>query len=160
VEEPNAPLEPLLGVPAARRVALALLTRRDFSCAELRTRLQALGVHPVTIDETIAALREERALDDARFAESYAAGRAARGQGPLRIERELRDRGVAAELIEVALAAAADWAVLASNVRARRFGPEVPEEPAERARQARFLQYRGFSSDHIRLALGPDLDLD
>jgi len=39
-------------------------------------------------------------------------------------------------------------------VRARRFGAEVPADWREKARQARFLQYRGFSADHIRSALG------
>jgi regulatory protein len=36
----------------------------------------------------------------------------------------------------------------------------VPESWPEKARQARFLQYRGFSSDHIRAALGADFDSD
>ena len=48
----------------------------------------------------------------------------------------------------------------AREARIRRFGPEVPLERAQKVRQARFLQYRGFSSDHIRSALGPDFDLD
>jgi regulatory protein len=47
-----------------------------------------------------------------------------------------------------------------TEVRNRKFGPEPPADWPEKARQARFLQYRGFSSDHIRLALGADFDLD
>jgi regulatory protein len=39
-------------------------------------------------------------------------------------------------------------------VRRRRFGPEVPADWKEKGRQSKFLQYRGFSSDHIRFALG------
>jgi regulatory protein len=35
----------------------------------------------------------------------------------------------------------------------RRFGAEVPQDWPERARQSRFLQYRGFSNDHIASAL-------
>ena len=139
---------------------MALLARRDFSSAELHARLESRGFPTQLIEEALAQLRAERVLDDARFAESYATGRAARGQGPVRIEAELRALGVPAELIEAALAGVADWAALARSVRARRFGPSVPDARGLRARQARFLQYRGFSSDHIRLALGPDLDLD
>ena len=37
--------------------------------------------------------------------------------------------------------------------RARKFGPELPKDWKERSRQARFLQYRGFSTDHIRAVL-------
>jgi regulatory protein len=36
----------------------------------------------------------------------------------------------------------------------RRFGEDVPAEWKERARQARFLEYRGFTGDQIREALG------
>ena len=40
------------------------------------------------------------------------------------------------------------------------FGDEPPAEWKERARQARFLQYRGFSADQVRAALGHDIELD
>ena len=53
-----------------------------------------------------------------------------------------------------------DWSAIAREVRRRRFGPKAPADWAEKGRQARFLQYRGFSNDHIRSALGPDLELD
>jgi len=59
-----------------------------------------------------------------------------------------------------ALATGPDWRILASEVRLRKFGTQEPPGWPEKARQARFLQYRGFSSDHIRSALGADLDLD
>jgi regulatory protein len=45
-------------------------------------------------------------------------------------------------------------------VRAKRFGPGIPRDYAERARQARFLQYRGFDSAEIRAALELDGDSD
>ena len=64
------------------------------------------------------------------------------------------------DLVEVALAEGPDWRALVTEVRNRKFGPEPPPDWPEKARQARFLQYRGFSSDHIRLALGADFDLD
>ena len=96
-------------------------------------------------------------------ADAFARYHRARGQGPMRIRRDLEAFGVAAALIEAALATVADWASVARDVRLRRFGPEVPANWAEKGRQARFLQYRGFSNDHIRSALGgseADLALD
>jgi regulatory protein len=45
-------------------------------------------------------------------------------------------------------------------VRVRRFGKTPPASWKERTRQARFLQYRGFSADHIRAATGADPDTD
>ncbi len=101
----------------------------------------------------------EGVLNDARYAEHYVSYHAARGEGPLRIEAELTEFGLAAELIQAALDAGPDWKARARDVRIRRFGPEVPETWPQKAKQGRFLQYRGFSSDHIRAALGPDFEL-
>src|SRR5882757_6787172 len=70
------------------------------------------------------------------------------------------DAAVAAELVEAALAIGPDWRELARAIRVRKFGAEPPAEWTEKTRQARFLQYRGFSSDHIRAATGADFDPD
>ena len=145
---------------AARGAAIALLARRDYASGELRERLQRKGFNAGVVEATIGELTEERALDDARYAGNYVSYSAARGQGPLRIAAELKALEVPSDLIDAALAGGPDWKALALEVRNRKFGPEPPADWPEKARQARFLQYRGFSSDHIRLALGADLDLD
>jgi regulatory protein len=145
---------------AARQAAIALLAKRDYASGELRARLERKGFNAQIVASTIAELAEERALDDARYAENYVRYCTARGQGPLRIAAELRALELSADLIEAALAGGPDWRALAGEVRNRKFGPEPPAGWPEKARQARFLQYRGFSSDHIRLALGSDFDLD
>jgi regulatory protein len=143
---------------AARLAAVALLARRDFATGELAARLQDDG-HPATaVAAAIADLTAGRILDDCRFATQYVAYHAGRGQGPRRITRDLAQRGVAPLHIDTALAAGTDWAALAREVRIRRFGLKPPESWAEKAKQGRFLQYRGFSSDHIRSALGPDFE--
>jgi regulatory protein len=68
---------------------------------------------------------------------------------------------VPAEEIEAGLEdAAQDWAAVARDVRRRRFGVSPPGDYAERARQARFLQYRGFSPEQVRAALGPGDDIE
>jgi regulatory protein len=142
----------------ARPAAVALLARRDFASGELAGRLQADGYSAEAVAAVIADLLAERILDDARFAGHYVAYHAQRGQGPRRIAMDLGTRGVAPAHIEAALAAGPDWAALAREVRTRRFGSTAPETWAEKAKQGRFLQYRGFSSDHIRSALGPDFE--
>jgi regulatory protein len=147
-------------VERARQVAIGLLARRDFASAELQAKLESRGIARAVAAHLIAELIAERTLDDARFAASYATTRASRGLGPVRIGADLRALGVAGELIEAALESAADWGLRAGEVRARRFGREVPSGWPQRARQARFLQYRGFSSDHIRSALGADFHQD
>ncbi|MFL6602946.1 MAG: regulatory protein RecX [Steroidobacteraceae bacterium] len=145
---------------AARSAAIALLARRDFSTGELRERLARKGFEAGIVAQVIAELGEERALDDSRYAANYVRYAAARGHGPVRIRAELKALELTDELIEAALAEGPDWQTSAREARVRKFGPEPPVGWPEKARQARFLQYRGFSSDHIRLALDADFDLD
>jgi regulatory protein len=139
---------------------VALLARRDFAAGELSARLQQDGYPPEAVAAAIADLTTGRILDDSRFATQYVAYHAERGQGPRRIALDLARRGVAAADIEAALAAGPDWSARAREVRIRRFGLDLPESWAEKAKQGRFLQYRGFSSDHVRSALGPDFESD
>jgi regulatory protein len=141
---------------AARAEAIVLLARRDLASGELRRRLTERGFEEGAVAAALAALIEERALDDARFAQSYVTYHAGRGQGPVRIGADLAALGLTPVEIDVALGAGPDWRALARKVRERKFGAEPPVSWAEKGRQARFLQYRGFSSDHIRLALGSD----
>ncbi|HEY6923708.1 MAG TPA: regulatory protein RecX [Steroidobacteraceae bacterium] len=145
---------------AARSAAIAQLARRDFASGELRLKLEAQGFDKTLVAAVIGELTQERALDDARYAEHYVASHAQRGHGPLRIAADLRSLGIPDPLIDSALGAGPDWRKLAHEVRIRKFGAETPEEWAEKTRQARFLQYRGFSSDHIRAATGADFDAD
>jgi regulatory protein len=66
----------------------------------------------------------------------------------------------AAEVDELLRNADVDWVALTRAARQRRFGGEPPRDYQERARQARFLQYRGFDSAHVRAALELDADSD
>jgi regulatory protein len=143
---------------AVRTAAIALLGRRDFASRELRERLLKQRFDEVAIAAVLAELARDGILDEARYAQNYVTHHADRGQGPVRIVAELRRRGVPDELIEAAIAGGPDWCALARKVCRAKFGPEAPLSWPQRARQARFLQYRGFSSDHIRSATGADPD--
>ena len=75
----------------------------------------------------------------------------------MRIRMELEQRGVAGSLIDQALDASdVDWGEPAAEVRRKRFGPGLPTDFRERARQSRFLQYRGFDAGQLARALGRD----
>jgi len=139
--------------------AAALLARRDHPRAALERRLLEQGYEAAAVAALLDELVGQRVVDDARYAERYVGYHAGRGLGPERIRRELADLGVAADVVRAALESGPDWAALARAQRVRRFGSGAPASWAEKGRQARFLQYRGFSTDHIRSALGAD-DLD
>jgi regulatory protein len=134
--------------------AVRLLARREHSTEELRRKLAAKGHPASSIEAVLDKLSRKKLLSDERFAASYVHHHARRGQGPVRIRAELRQQGVAESQIEQEVGAAeCDWNALAAEVRRRKFGEELPKTAAERAKQARFLQYRGFNSDQIRAAL-------
>jgi regulatory protein len=151
-------VQPQTEPAAAQAAAVALLARRDFASAELSARLCAKGFDTGTVQSVLAELTVRGTLNEARYAENYVAWHSARGQGPLRIAAELRRQQVPEALIETALATGPDWYALARKVCRAKFGPQPPQSWAQKARQARFLQYRGFSADHIRSAVdtGPD----
>ncbi len=107
------------------------------------------------VSEALDALQAENLLSDQRFTEQFVTQRAERGKGPVRIRHELRERGVGRELADRSLEDdELDWCRRAWQARCKRFGAAPPEEYAERMRQARFLEYRGFDGEQIRYALG------
>jgi regulatory protein len=142
-----------------RTAALALLAGRDFSRRDLSSRLLKKGYAGQIVAAVVDGLVAERLLSEERYVEQFVASHAGRGHGPMRIRMELRERGVAPETVDQALdAAPMDWVHAAREARRRKFGLSPPADYRERAKQARFLQYRGFSSDQIRAALGPGDD--
>jgi regulatory protein len=133
-----------------RDIAVGLLARREHSRGELTRKLAQRGCEPGDIERALDALEDDRLLSDARFSEQFVRGRVERGAGPARIRADLRQRGVADGLAEAALDQyATDWRQRAREVRRKRFGDEPPADYKQRARQARFLQGRGFTAEQI-----------
>ena len=146
---------------ACTRAALDLLARREHSRSELARKLAARDFPDDVIAPVLDELERSGSLADARFTDSFVRSRVAKGQGPQRIRAELAQRGISAtEADDVLRGTDVDWLATIRAVRRKRFGPEPPRDFAERARQARFLQYRGFDSEQIRAALELDADSD
>jgi regulatory protein len=103
---------------------------------------------PEEIEATLEALIGDGLLSEDRFVASFVGSYTRRGHGPVWIRAELERRGIAGEAIAEALATAdVDWDAAAEAVRVKRFGPGAPTDFKERVRQARFLQYRGFTAE-------------
>jgi regulatory protein len=146
---------------ACERTALDLLARREHSRRELERKLRARGFDEELIAPTLDALEESGALASARFTASFIRARAAKGQGPARIRAELAERGIDRNQADALLRDAdIDWSALAASVRGKRFGADRPTDFKERARQMRFLEYRGFDSGQIGSALASGDTLD
>ncbi|KGM06880.1 Regulatory protein RecX [Methylophaga thiooxydans] len=130
--------------------AVGYLANREHSALELSRKLQKAGFDQVEIEDTIAQLQQAGLQSDERFAESFVSSRANRGYGSVRIGMELKERGVNSDIITTSLQQAdIDWFALAIEVRCKRFGEHSPDDFKDRAKQQRFLQYRGFTHEQI-----------
>ncbi|MDH3947499.1 MAG: recombination regulator RecX [Gammaproteobacteria bacterium] len=142
---------------SVREAAMNLLARREHSTRELRDKLLVRGFEKDEITPALQLLSREGLLSDERFTESFIHWRMERGSGPLKIRAELRQRGVADEIIANWLDERDRvWLERAEAVRCKKFGTALPVDYKEKARQTRFLQYRGFNAEQTRYVMRDD----
>lgn len=143
-----AALRALDDVTRAVDHAARLLARRPYSSAEIRRSLVARGVAPATLEEALARLESLGYVDDRAFAQFWVENRERfRPRSPQALRHELRQKGLAADIIEAALSA----------LDARESAVRAVQEPLHRLRgltraEAKdklgaFLARRGFSYD-------------
>jgi regulatory protein len=138
----------------AREFALRLLARREHSVLELYHKLVRRGFEATEVTTLLEQLVTEELLSDARYAEVYAHNRVDKGYGPLRIERELRERGVSEEIVSTTLQHLNGvWMDKLTALHRKRFAAVSSDHIAEQARQIRFLRQRGFTLEQIRCLL-------
>jgi regulatory protein len=104
------------------------------------------------VERVLDELEAARHLSDARFAESRVHARAKR-QGTAKIRQELARHGVELDA-ETATQLRESELDRARAVWQRKYGGTPPTDPAERARQMRFLAARGFAADVVRRLVG------
>jgi regulatory protein len=130
------------------------LARREYGQEELVRKLTTAGFDTDIAMTEIDRLTEEGLQSDARFAGSFVQSRINQGKGPMRIREELKEKELGGADIDQALdESGQDWFALAREVRVRKFGSDLPTDFPEKARQMRFLQYRGFDSDQVQAAV-------
>jgi len=146
-------------VVTLRARALAYLARREYSEKELAHKLSAYAEESDDIPALLEDFKQRGWLSEARYTEQIVHARKSRF-GSVRVAHELREHGVAEELIEKAMDELKDSEL--SNARAvwqKKFG-EAPKNREAWAKQARFLQGRGFGFDVIKKVLNADEDID
>ena len=141
----------------ARKKAMDYLARREYGGTELASKLAKAGFDADIAGAAVAQLAAEGLQDDRRFVENFVQSRVNQGKGPARIQADLGQRGLPGGLVDEVLEDSdADWFDLARRVREKKFGTALPSGFKEKARQMRFLQYRGFEMAHIQAAVGSD----
>jgi regulatory protein len=130
--------------------ALRILGYRFNSAAELQRKLRAKGFDDGVVASTLERLRDEKWLDDDRFAAAYVRTRLQKRIGRLRIRRELMAAGVDDEAAERALRENVTAEGEEEHLRAayeklaRRLGEEQRDKIAAR------LMRQGFEASAIR----------
>ena len=145
-----------------REAAMDYLSRREHATDELFQKLLAKGYESDDVSAELERLTDQDLLSDSRFTEAFINQRINRGSGPLKIRAELRQKGISDAMIEAFLNERdVQWRESALAVRIRKYGSERPADLKEKARQSRFLQSRGFSSEQTRYAMSyEDTDYD
>ena len=137
-------------------MAMQWLARREHSRRELQDKLIKKGCDAALATEVVNKMESEHLVSDDRFMESLIRVRRSKGYGPVRIQKELLEKGVESEAISNCLDVTGQgWLEDIRRVQRKKFGGKIPKSYAERARQARFLQYRGFTYDQIQQLLNP-----
>ena len=129
--------------------AYQLLARREYSVFELRRKFNALAPGHIAT-QVLNELIQQGMQSDKRFAEMLVRARFNAGKGPAILKHELDKHHIDTDLIDSAMAVYQhQWGALAEQVRIKKFGEQPPTNFKEWAKQARFLQSRGFTSTQI-----------
>lgn len=128
-----------------------LLGMREHSIQELTNKLNARTEYADIVLAVIDELLANNYLSDERFAESYVRSRSNRGFGPIKIQAEMKSKGVSQRLINEYLeSGSAFWFDVAREQYKKKYRSKEVTDYKEWTKRARFLQSRGFNMEHIQ----------
>ena len=139
---------------------LKMLGRRELSEQQVRQRLARREYPQDEIDDAVARLREERAIDDRRVAEAIARTETGiRKRGKIRVRMQIERTGIARETAKAAIDEAFesidDDALIEASLRKRLRGRDAIADDREFQRLFRYLIGQGFESERVMKALKP-----
>ena len=135
---------------SAKSVAVRLLARREHSALEIRQKLLKRDFDEAEISLVIVELQQGGWLSDQRFAEAYIRMRQVKGFGPVRIAKELNERGVEDTIVDNYLLPEDEkWSQSLKQQYLKKYKNKPFADYSEQAKRIRFLQYRGFSLDAV-----------
>ncbi len=140
-----------------RERALGYLSRREYSYKELQQKLQAYTEEQDDLPALLEDIKQRGWLSEERYTEQVVHARKGKF-GSLRVAHELREHGVAEDLVAKAVAEVKSDEVANARAICRKKFDALPATREQWAKQARFLQSRGFSFDVIKQVLRDDPD--
>lgn len=135
-----------------RSYAFAVLTRKEYSKVDLIEKLMTYAQDRDEVLQLVEELAAEHYQSDQRVAEMTVRSQLRKGKGPNRIKLALRAKHLDKELVREDIAEI-DWYEQAYQLKVKKYGTDVSKDPKIKAKQIRFLQYRGFEMDAIMKAI-------
>ena len=137
---------------------LKMLARRELSETQVRQRLARRGHEPDAIDDAVARLREERAIDDTRVAEAIARTESSlKRRGKVRVRMQIERAGIAKSVARKATDDVFDGIdddmQIELALKKRLHGRTTIADDREFQRLYRFLIGQGFESDLVMKTL-------
>ena len=135
---------------SARLAAMNLLARREHSDKELKQKLMLRNFSAQDADQALTTLQQDGLQSNRRFTENYIRYRAQKGFGPIKIQHELKQKGVDHTLIQELMTAwDQQWPDIMQQA-AYKYTSNYQLLPcADKLKLHRFLQQRGFPHDLI-----------
>jgi len=123
-----------------------LLARREHSYFELKSKLLKKDFEEEQIEKELNQLVGDKLLSDSRFTEAFISSRKDQGKGPLRIQSELKARGIDEALISSHLVNVDDneWLKIAYDALEKKLGKGKQVDYDKKLKFMRFLSNRGF----------------
>lgn len=150
--EPSVKKRPGLTGTRLRSYAFAVLTRKEYSKKDLIEKLALYAEDRNEVLTLVDELSRENYQSDQRVAEMVVRSQIRKGKGPNRIKLALRAKSIDKELAQHDMDEV-DWYEEAYQLKVKKYGTEVSKDPKIKAKQIRFLQYRGFEMDAIMKAI-------
>ncbi|MFT5571110.1 MAG: regulatory protein [Cryomorphaceae bacterium] len=140
--------------------AVHLLSMREHSVKEIFDKLSRKTEFNDIVNAVLDELLSNKYVSDERFTESYIRARSNRGFGPIKIRAELTSKGIndilIAEFLDMNSPA---WTVCAVAQHEKKYGVDAVSDYNAWTKRARFMQSRGFTMEHIQVAL-PEIEFD
>ncbi|MCB6184819.1 recombination regulator RecX [Leeia sp. TBRC 13508] len=135
--------------------AINLLSRREYSKAELTQRLRAHANSTEELEAVVNKLEQRKWLSDERAAEQWVQAKSSK-YGDRYLKQLMREKGIDASLANDTIQDSADdEKARVKQVWLKKFG-QKPDSPQDKMKQMRFLASRGFSMSSIQYVLSLD----
>lgn len=135
--------------PNLKKISGDILALREHSRHELKQKLKKHSQDNDLLEETLEFLEDNNYLSDERFVEVFIRSKANRGYGPYWIQQALTAKKVDKKLVHEYLYKDMDWLEITQKAYTKKYKETKPKDFAERVKRKRYLQNRGFLSEHI-----------